>query len=190
MLLPKTCAACGDPAAAVCDRCSIGLAAPLVTDPVVGLDSLTSLYRWNDTSRALVAALKYRNAKAVVPWLAVRLAAAARGRFDRVTWLPTTPDRRRRRGFDQAELLARAVARRLDLPVVRLLVRDRGPGQTGAPAHVRSRAPRLRVRRPVRGIVLVIDDVCTTGTSMSRAGQALAAAGADAVHGLTVARVS
>jgi predicted amidophosphoribosyltransferase len=157
---------------------------------VAGLDSLVALFDWDDASRGLVTALKYRNARAVAPWVSARMAAAASGPVRSVTWIPTTPQRRRRRGFDQAELLARATARRLGVPAARLLVRDRGPAQTGAPAHLRRRGPRLRVRRPVRGPVLLVDDVCTTGASLGRAGQALHAAGADAVHGLTVARVA
>jgi ComF family protein len=190
MLFPKKCASCGRPGVAVCDRCAEQLARATPAEAVAGLDSLVALYDWDDTSRALVTALKYRNAKAVAPWLAARLAAAAPGPVARVSWIPTTPERRRRRGFDQAEVLARSVARRLGVPSTRLLTRDRGPAQTGASAHVRHRGPRLRVSRPVRGSVLLVDDVCTTGASLGRAGQALEAAGADAVHGLTVARVA
>ena len=190
MLFPKKCASCGRPGAAVCAPCAERLVRAAPTVPVAGLDSLVALFDWDDASRVLVTAIKYRNAKAVAPWLSARLAAVAPGPVTRVSWIPTTPERRRRRGFDQAELLARAVARRLGVPSTRLLTRDRGPAQTGAPAHVRRRGPRLRVSRPVRGAVLLVDDVCTTGTTLGRAGQALHAAGADAVHGLTVARVA
>jgi predicted amidophosphoribosyltransferase len=190
VLFPPTCAICREPGAVVCGACSDRLRSAAEAPPVLGLDSLAALFDWDDASRGLVTALKYRNAKAVAPWLSVRLAAAASGPIRLVTWVPTTPQRRRRRGFDQAELLARSVGRRLGVPVTRLLVRDRGPAQTGAPAHLRHRGPRLRVRRPVRGPVLLVDDVCTTGASLGRAGQALHAAGADAVHGLTVARVA
>ncbi len=181
---------CRAPGAVVCSACSRTLRSAPATPPVTGLDSLVALFDWDDASRGLVTALKYRNARAVAPWVSARMAAAAAGPVRSVTWIPTTPQRRRRRGFDQAELLARATARRLGVPAARLLIRDRGPAQTGAPAHLRRRGPRLRVRRPVRGPVLLVDDVCTTGASLGRAGQALHAAGADAVHGLTVARVA
>lgn len=174
----------------VCPTCTRALRSASEPRPVAGLESVVALYDWDEASRRLVTALKYRNARAVAPWVSARLAAAVSVTVRCVTWIPTTPQRRRRRGFDQAELLARATARRLRVPAVRLLVRDRGPAQTGAPAHLRHRGPRLRVRRPVGGAVLLIDDVCTTGTSLGRAGQALRAAGADAVHGLTVARVA
>lgn len=143
-------------------------------------------------TRRLVTGLKYRNDTSAVAALADRLVIAIRaesevmpGRdesvaFDVVTWAPTSSRRRRRRGYDQSELLARAVARRLGLPCRRLLFRDRSPHQTG-----RSRRERLEhapvfaarpLRRPSR--VLIIDDVVTTGSTLRAAGHALELAGA------------
>ena len=60
-----------------------------------------------------------------------------------VSWAPTTPARRRARGFDQAEVLARAVARTTRLPCRGLLRRLPGPPQTGLPASERRRGPRF-----------------------------------------------
>ena len=105
-----------------------------------------------------------------------------------VTWAPTTPDRARERGFDQAELLARAVARHLDLPVRRRLRRLAGVHQTGRSADERRGAPRFTAPGGVPNTVLVVDDVCTTGATMSAAAAALRTAGARTVHGLVLAR--
>ena len=190
MLFQVTCAICRTPGPIVCPTCVRTLRAAADGPPVDGLDSLVALYDWDAASRGVDTALNYRNAQGVAPWVAARLAAAAPAPIRSVSRVPTTPQRPRRRGFDQAELLARTTARRLGVPATRLLIRDRGPAQTGAPAHLRLRGPRLRVRRPVRGAVLLVDDVCTTGASLGRAGRALQAAGADVVHGLTVARVA
>lgn len=99
--------------------------------------------------------------------------------LDVVTWAPTTESRRRRRGFDQAELLARSVSRRLALPCRRLLVRVDDVSQVGRTRVDRLRsAPRFAARptRCKRG-VLVIDDVMTTGSTMSSAWSALMGAG-------------
>jgi predicted amidophosphoribosyltransferase len=105
-----------------------------------------------------------------------------------VTWAPTSPARRRRRGFDQAELLARAVARRAGVPVVRLLTRPPGAPQAGLGAGERRANPSFRAPRRWPGPVLLVDDVATTGATLSAAATALRAAGATEVHGLVVAR--
>jgi predicted amidophosphoribosyltransferase len=109
-------------------------------------------------------------------------------RFDVVTWAPTSRARRHDRGFDPAELLARAVARRLRARGVGTLDRRPGPPQTGLAADARRRGPRYVARRGVPGRVLLVDDVATTGATLAAAASALRAAGAREVLALTAAR--
>ncbi len=140
--------------------------------------------------RRLVLALKQGNARPLVRSLARAMAIEARReRVDVVTWAPTSAVRRRRRGGDQAELLARAVAWRLGVPCRRLLVRvddGRGP-QTGRSWAERLDGPTFVARRTVRGDILVIDDVVTTGATLRAAEAALVRAGARHVRCLAAA---
>jgi len=141
-------------------------------------------------AREVVARLKYRGVRAAVPWLADAMVRAlpVPPTVAVVTWAPTSAPRRRARGFDPAELLARAVARRLRARSLGLLDRVPGPPQTGLSGADRRHGPRHVARRSAPSSVLVIDDVATTGATFAAAARALRAAGAHTVVGLSAAR--
>jgi ComF family protein len=110
---------------------------------------------------------------------------------DVVTWVPLSRRRQARRGFDQAELLAREVARGSGIPVDRLLRRVR---ETRAQARLTG-ADRRRalagafasVRDPPQRVLLV-DDVLTTGSTAAACAEVLREAGAGRVVVLTAGR--
>ncbi len=190
-LFPLVCPGCGGTGAPLCGRCGRRLHPPVAASPPTGLDGWWAPFAYEGVARELVARVKYRNVRAVVPWLADAMVDALPtgvAGVDVVTWAPTSRERRRQRGFDPAELLARAVARRLRRRVVGLLDRLPGPPQTGLPADARRHGPRFVVRRATPGVVLVVDDVATTGATLAAAAGALHAAGARSVLALTAAR--
>ena len=189
MLLPTSCPVCGAQGPAPCEECAAGLQrAPSLPAPAA-VDSCAALLAYQGPGRELVARLKYRNARSSLPFLGRGMAALVGGRVDVVTWAPTTPARRRARGFDQARLLARAVARELGVPCRPLLRRQPGPAQTGRDAAARHAGPAFSSPRPVPGRrVLLVDDVVTTGATVAAAAQALRAAGAGEVHVVAAAR--
>jgi predicted amidophosphoribosyltransferase len=142
-------------------------------------------------AREIVARVKYRGARAAVPWLAaamVEVLPRSWPAVDVITWAPTSRERRRFRGFDPAELLARAVTRRLDARCARLLDRLPGPPQTGLAGADRRRGPRYTACRAAPHTVLLVDDVATTGATLSAAAVALRDAGARRIVALTAAR--
>ena len=132
--------------------------------------------------RRRVVEMKYQGRRSLARELARHLAHTVRAdavdAIDLVTWAPTSSRRRRRRGFDQAQLIARFVARELGVPCRRLLVRETRHAQTGRSRTARLAGPRFRAlstRRPLR--VLVVDDVVTTGSTLRAAAHALTASG-------------
>jgi ComF family protein len=193
-VLPGRCAGCGRAAEPVCAVCAAGLHPPPPLPVPPALDGWVASFAYEGVAREVVARVKYRNQRAALPWLADAMTAAFAERFpavafEVVTWAPASAARRHASGFDHGELLARAVGRRLDLPVTRLLTREPGPPQTGLSRAARGPGPGLRAaseRARGRAVVLV-DDVVTTGATLSAAASALRRAGAVTVVGLTAA---
>src|SRR5439155_27029370 len=109
---------------------------------------------------------------------------------DLVIPVPLHRSRERIRGFNQAEL----IASRLGLPVApRLLHRRKNtPSQTGLTRNERKRnlAGAFEARGVVKGTLIVVDDVYTTGSTMNEIARTLKRAGAERVEVLTVARVA
>ncbi|MGQ0434422.1 MAG: ComF family protein [Microthrixaceae bacterium] len=137
----------------------------------------------------MVTSLKNGGRRDLIPVMAEGMATLA-GFDDRtvVTWAPTGAARRRARGFDQAELLARAVARRCGLPCALMLRRHVGPAQSGRTAAERHAHPGFVAVRRCPPKVLVVDDVVTTGSTLSAAARALRAAGSGTVIAVVMAR--
>ena len=193
MFLPRACVACGALAGepgVLCRGCAAGLVvAPDDRCTIEGLEGVRCLLSYQGAGRSLVLGVKYHGRRAGARALGVAMAElVVPVSATVVTWAPTTADRRRARGFDQAQLLARAVARRLGLPCRGLLRRAPGPPQTGRSAEARQISPCFEPRRRVEGPVLLIDDVVTTGATMAAAGRALARGGASSVQALAAAR--
>jgi ComF family protein len=184
VIIPPLCSRCGRPTVEPVARCA--------DCPPTPLAMARAPFVYEGPIADAVRALKFRG----WGWLARSLAGSMAEALDRtqadvVTWVPLSRRRRARRGFDQAELLARSAARRLDLAAVRLLHRARD-----TPAQARRLGPERRAAlrgafrgvRPARGCVLLIDDVLTTGATATACAQALLTAGADRVELLTAAR--
>lgn len=134
--------------------------------------------------------LKFQGASAAAePMGALVAQCAARwfsGEFDTVTWVPVSRKRLRQRGYDQAELLARAACRHWETVPVRLLNKTQdNPAQSGLQEAAARRANVLGVYEPAGEIagkrVLLVDDICTTGATLSECARVLKDAGAASV---------
>lgn len=195
-LAPPLCASCGRPCrpeAIVCSRCARRLAGadPIAGNGPPGIDRAWSSAAHEDVARNLVTALKFR-----------RLLPVAGLMADRVQWLapadllsgtivpvPAAPLRSRARGFDPAAELAAALAERTGLPLAACLAR-RGTGrQLGRRRALRiGQPPRIGTIGEIPRSALLVDDVLTTGATLSACARALRSSGAVRVAAVTFAR--
>jgi ComF family protein len=225
VVFPSDCAACGrslvqPTAGPLCGRCWEGLPRHLAPSCACGwplpsghascsrcrrgrqpLDAGASLGPYEGALRTVIHELKYRGRRRVATRLAHALLADTSARAllegsDLLVPVPLHPRRLRERGFNQAALIARELARRTRRPCGEgVLVRrkDTSP-QTGLSAAQRRRnvagAFAVRHRGQVAGhVVTLIDDVFTTGATARSCARVLRASGAREVRLLSVARV-
>lgn len=127
-------------------------------------------------------------------WMADCVRDELEGSFELITWAPLSARRRRQRGYDQAELLARAAAACLGREAAPLLEKRHIPAQSGLEGAERRRANvlgayRLRPGAAVEGKrILLVDDVITTGSTLSECARVLKTAGAAGVVCVTLAQ--
>jgi ComF family protein len=216
LALPARCPGCGAEGPPICAAClpaldarlevPAGIAIGLPSDVPPPLLQLECCAPFNGLIRDALHELKYSGEKR----LAIPLGAAIARRWrragaggDLLVPVPVHADRARRRGYDQAELIANAAAVELGLPCAPILVRARATiaqfdlDRSGRATNVHG-AFRLRPRPaaegnrdqlPLRGHwIILIDDVVTTGATLAACAAPLLAAGAIGVSAATVAR--
>jgi ComF family protein len=194
-LTPPLCDRCGDPlpswraistAQHHCPRCR---RAPRFVDRARAIGD------YRDALRAIIQALKYDGRRSLARPLAMLMRSRGGDVLDGASWVVPVPlhrSKRRQRGFNQAADLARHIG----LPVAAALKRVRAtPSQTGLPASQRHRnmkdafAATAEIRRVAGTIVVLIDDVSTTGATLDACARALKEGGVREVRALTAARV-
>jgi ComF family protein len=169
----------------------------------LAIEGIRSVVLFQGGARQAIHQLKYSDRQCLAVTLARLMAEYWQMTplpADLLISVPLYPARQRERGYNQAELLARALGRMINLPVV-----------TGRLKRVRNTRPQMSLDAPdrhdnVRGAfvyrsskesgnnpisdrrVLVVDDVCTTGSTLEACSLALKAAGASTVWGFTLAR--
>ena len=203
LLFPRKCLLCRkllkNAEADLCGSCRKDMEAyPAGKRNVQFLDSFAAVWYYEGSVRASLLRFKFYGARSYAAGYARFLARTVRetlpGGFDVLTWIPVSRRRKLRRGYDQVELMARALGRELDMPSVSAMKKIRhNPTQSGIADDAQRRANVLgayRVTAPdkIAGKrVLLLDDILTSGATMAEAARVLKTAGAAEVHGLAVA---
>lgn len=157
------------------------------------LKSWTALWYYEDRVRDSILRYKFAGCRYYcIPYgrlLAMKIQKDMDDSYDVLTWVPVSKRRKRRRGYDQVELLAQEVGRELDIQPIKCLnkIRNNKP-QSGIVNEAKRRANVLGVyevtnRDAFLGKrVLILDDVITTGATVGECARMLLTAGAKEVH--------
>jgi len=189
MFKQRRCVSCGARDWSPCPQC-VSLFEPASPVAVEGARTASALVEFDGPGRDVILALKYAGARSLAPWFAGALVADLAPDIDLITWAPTTRRRRRVRGYDQAELVARALGSVAGLRSRSLLRRvDNAAAQTGRSAASRHLGPEFRLVRSVESLrIALIDDVITTGATIESAARCLLSDDAKSVDVLVLAR--
>jgi predicted amidophosphoribosyltransferase len=210
LLVPPACLACRAPGGSLCracrdglpwlppDRCDkCGLPSPCgarCPARAAAFERSWAPVAYDGTARARVHALKLRGLIAAADLMAAQIAAGAPPELlagGVLVPVPGHPQRRRRRGFDQAERIAAALSRRAGLPASGCLRRaGSAPPQAGAGREQRLRraGTAIGVDGPSPERAVLVDDVHTTGATLDACARALKAAGSHTVIAVSYAR--
>lgn len=204
LIFPPRCPGCGKAGALVCASCERKIDSnfwviPEASRPITPLAGLHTSRSYTEPLIQVIHAFKYENQPRLAGFLGKYLYSAYQAHAwpaDLVTAVPLHADRLRERGYNQAELLAEALAECLGLPCV--------PGALTKTRHTEQQA-RLSAQERLQNVagaftadsvqilnksIIIVDDVVTTGATLRQCATALIAAGAARVWALTVASPS
>lgn len=197
-LFPEKCVLCGrlleKNELDLCHKCRID--APecgLSRTKYPYLESWTAVWLYQDLVRRSILRYKFYGkrsyAAAYARLLGVKLMKEDRLQVDLITWVPISAKRLKKRGFDQCQLLAEALSREVEIPVVPLLKKMRdNPPQSGIVGHAHRKANVLGIYQVMNTQqlqekrILLLDDILTTGATAGECARVLLTAGAQEVH--------
>lgn len=203
LLFPRKCLLCGKilerQELDLCHSCRVDSPECKISrEKLPFLDSWLALWHYEGVARKSLIRYKFHNrrhqAAGYGRLLAMKLLKEREAEFDLITWVPISRRRKLRRGYDQVELLAKAVGRELDMEPVRCLkkIRNNRP-QSTVTGQAQRRANVLNAYRAIRPEqfqgkrVLLLDDIITTGATAGECARILLTAGAKEVHCAAVA---
>lgn len=202
LLFPDKCLLCGKllrkPDQFICRYCAID--APDATDMKKRIPMLSgtfALWYYEGHVRQSLLRFKFRRRRSYAlsyGWILAQELQDIYKRYDLITWVPVSRRRKLKRGFDQVELIAHALCKELQVTPVACLKKIRhNPPQSSMATAARRRANVLgvyKVPNPelVAGKrILLLDDIITTGATISECAKMLMAAGAKEVYGVAIA---
>ena len=212
LIFPVNCTACGDESSWLCENCFKKL--PLTRFDIcvichkatvennlcsncqknLGLDGVVTLYGYDlEPIRSIIKLSKYSKQHDAVRFISENNRLEAWLRLPKGRWhlapIPLHPKKLKKRGYNQAEIIAKALSQK-DHPVVNILSRVKETKDQASLSHEKREANVtgcFEVKKNIPEDVIMIDDVITTGSTLKEASIALRNAGAKRIWAITLA---
>jgi len=185
----------------VCSKCKVNL--PYIhtaesKEPIMFVDGAYSCFYYEGDVRNAILRYKFggllKYSVDFSEYIEKCITENLAGKYDLISWVPLSKKRLRKRGYDQAKLLAEEVANRLGTQPVRTLKKSRDTAPQSRQNDVSKRmanilgAYEISYFDPAGKRIILVDDVLTTGSTVSECARILKTSGAEAVYVVTLAK--
>lgn len=199
LLFPRSCVGCGREGSYLCQDCARRLQffpSLLPLPPGSALDSLFAFAQYDELLKAAIHRVKYKGEFAILFDIAPLLATHLPPSYLKSACLVPVPlhrSRERERGFNQSEVLAKALTKELKIPVQLLLAKQKKtPSQATLKrkerlSNLTNAFSILHPDQHIPSTILLVDDVATTGTTLNECARVLKQHGAKKVFGVVLA---
>lgn len=200
-IFPKRCELCGEVIEIDKNRCGYCEFAQRMngrsTDAKMAYESVTAPYLYMDSIRAGIHKFKYRGFTELAKGFAKEMADTVKTEyrnidFDLITYVPLAKKKKRKRGYNQAELLAKELSKELDVPCVNALNKIKNTDSQQGKKR-KERMNNLKDAFEIADVdvkgktILLVDDVKTTGSTLNECSKVLKRNKADKVYAVTIA---
>lgn len=181
----------------VCDKCGRTVTECDCKSNAFHFDGMTAPFYYTGVAQCVVNCQKFLGNRDATDYLADCMAKRFKERFfveefDGICAVPMTFSSKRKRGYNQAELLAKKISKRLGIPYCNGLIKKIKPGEVQHKLKYEQRFKNVRgkyktVARDVPKNIILIDDIRTSGATLDECSRLLKLAGANKIVGLTAA---
>lgn len=178
----------------LCDSCRQQLRHCVSTVALPYLDGFDAGLLYQDPVRYGIRSMKFRDRREFAPFFAQYMCIPDKWQVDIICPVPLHPIREFRRGYNQSELLARELSAAYQIPYCVDLLQKIKNTRPQMRLHMENRKRNVKgvylAAKEARGLnILLVDDVCTTGSTLSACAKELKRKGASRVYGVCACRV-
>ncbi|MBQ2825474.1 MAG: ComF family protein [Clostridia bacterium] len=202
VFFPERCPYCGDvikPLDIACEDCKEEMTSDKIITQIAGIYEVLSPFPYDGKYKDAILKIKFGKRKQFAPQLADIMAESLKkykdvSQFDVITFVPLHKDTLKNRGFNQSELLARYLSEKLNIPCETLLKKTK----KNKPQHKLLARERKKNVEGVFGCtdkklikkrrILLVDDIVTTGLTLSECIKVLKSNGAEEIFCITFAK--